>query len=122
MIKVLMLDLGETLLHGETPFPHVTEALTAFNGFTTAAGAPLAVCLASDFEMAASPVTPNKISVIFKKYLKILERAQLRQFFEPVAKRVTLSTHAGVLKPDRRVFETAVKRLGAVAQLSGQAH
>src|SRR5262249_39156983 len=46
-----------------------------------------------------------------------LDQTGLRAFFEPVKKRVTLSTHAGVAKPDRRIFETALQRLGAKVPL-----
>jgi FMN phosphatase YigB (HAD superfamily) len=30
MIRILMFDLGETLIHGDTVFPHVLEALAAW--------------------------------------------------------------------------------------------
>jgi hypothetical protein len=39
----------------------------------------------------------------------------LRRFFQPVSRHVTLSTHAGVMKPDRRVYELALERLGTDA-------
>jgi FMN phosphatase YigB (HAD superfamily) len=118
MIRVVMFDLGLTLADARNqPFPHVVTALNALATFKTADGKPLRRCLISDFTMATPPVTSAKVSAIFKQYLAVLDRTGLRAFFEPVSKRVTLSTHAGVLKPDRRIFETALRRLGASVPL-----
>ena len=114
MIRVVMFDLGMTLVGDDRrPFPHVENALAAVSGFKTADGKPLRSCLVSDFTMATAPVTAAKVAALFKEYLAILDETGLRPFFEPVKKRVTLSTHAGVQKPDRRIFEKALERLGA---------
>ena len=109
MIKVLLIDLGGTLEIDDRVLPGVPEGLSAFQKFQTADGKPLIVCLVSDFTMPV-PRTPQAIDAAFNEYLKILDRLDLRRFFEPVTERVTLSTHAGVLKPARLVFETALKR------------
>lgn len=106
-----MLDLGETLVHEGKAFPHVPEALETLGKLETASGAPLSLCLISDFRMPTVPSTPTKVEAIFAEYLRILDDADLRRFFEPVQQHVTLSTHADVLKPDRRIFETALARL-----------
>ena len=114
MIRVVMFDLGMTLVDDDRrPFPHVEDALAAISGFKTADGKPLRSCLVSDFTMAPAPVTAAKVAALFKEYLAILDQTGLRPFFEPVNKRVTLSTHAGVQKPDRKIFEKALQRLGA---------
>lgn len=118
MIRVVMFDLGGTLVDNDRrPFPHITDALTAIASFKTADGKPLRSCLVSDYTMPEPPATQAKIAALFKKYLAILDQTGLRAFFEPVKKRVTLSTHAGVAKPDRRIFETALQRLGAKVPL-----
>lgn len=118
MIRVVMFDLGQTLIDADNhPFAHVQEALTAISSFKTAAGQPLRSCLVSDFTMATPPATPAKVTALFNQYLAILDQSGLRSFFEPVKKRVTLSTHAGVMKPDRRIFEKALQRLGATGPL-----
>jgi hypothetical protein len=118
MIQVLMFDLGMTLVdQNRQPFPHVTAALTAISNFQTAAGKPLASCLVSDFDLAEPPVTAAKVNAIFERYLQILDGTSLRPFFEPVKKRVTLSTNAGVRKPDAKIFQTALHRLGSKAKL-----
>jgi hypothetical protein len=102
MTRVLMFDLGMTLLDADDrPFPHVTDVLSAL------ASRPVKSCLVSDFDMALTP------AVALRRYVAILDAAGLRPFFEPVSKRVTLSNHAGVSKPNRKIFEKALQRLGA---------
>ena len=114
MLKVVMFDLGQTLIDdANRPFPHVREALTAISDFTIESGTPLRSCLVSDFTMASPPATAAKVTALFNQYLTILDGTGLRPFFEPVKKRVTLSTHAGVGKPARKIFEKALQRLRA---------
>ena len=118
MIRVVMFDLGLTLIDGHNrPFDHVRQALTAIASFKLADGKPLRSCLVSDFAMATSPITAQKVRALFNQYLGILDQTGLRPFFEPVQRRVTLSTQAGVLKPDRALFERALRRLRVKATL-----
>jgi hypothetical protein len=115
MVRILMLDLGDTLANDHGVFPHVLDALTAISSFETVAGEQLPMCLISDYHM---PATPGEIDVLFEDYLNDLERLGLRAFFEPVTRHVTLSTHAGVRKPARRIFEMAIERLGMAVNLT----
>ena len=115
MIRVLMLDFGETLVHWETPFPHVPAALQALKQFRAASGVPLQLALVADCHMPSADATPAQIDEVFQEYLAILDAAGLRTFFEPVSRHVTLSAHAGVLKPDARLFSLALTRLGMLA-------
>jgi beta-phosphoglucomutase-like phosphatase (HAD superfamily) len=117
MLRVVLLDLGGTLVGPAGPFPHVMEALAALDELDGANGEPLDTALVSDFP-AAVPPTPERIRQRFAEYLAILDGFGLRSFFEPVEQRVTLSTHAGVQKPDRRVYELALRRLGTGAALA----
>ena len=112
MLSILLLDLGDTLVVDDAVLPGVPEALAAIGAIKTAAGEPLVACLASDFTMP-SPRTPAAVDAAFAEYLSILDRFDLRRFFEPVDERVTLSTHAGVFKPARWFFETALERAKA---------
>jgi hypothetical protein len=113
-----MYDLGMTLIDEHNrPFEHVREALKTISGFKTTDGKPLRSCLVSDFTMATPPVTAAKVRPIFKQYLDVLDQTGLRPLFEPVQRRVTLSTHANALKPDRLVFEKALTRLRIHASL-----
>jgi len=118
MTRILMLDLGDTLVHENTVFPHVREALETLRNFKTADGSPLALALVSDFLMPDPPATAAKIENLFKQYINILDQLNLGEFFKPFKRHITLSTHAGVNKPDRRIFELAITRLGLDAKLS----
>lgn len=114
-----MFDLGETLIDAQKkPFPHVRTALGAIAGFRTAVGKPLASCLVSDYTMVPPPCTSAKLRPVFDEYVGILAATGLRSFFEPVARRVTLSTHAGATKPAAAVFEKALSRLHVQAALT----
>jgi hypothetical protein len=118
MIRVVFFDLGLTLVDShERPFPHVEEALQIIQSFRTAKGKPLVLGLVSDFDLPVPPATPAKIAAIFDRYVAILDQTGLRPFFEPVQRRVTLSTHAGVFKPDRKIFEVALRRLRSKTSL-----
>jgi FMN phosphatase YigB (HAD superfamily) len=118
MIKALLLDLGNTLVDDHrVVFPGVPDALRAVGAVQTQAGKPLVMCLVSDYKMP-QPRTPQAIDAAFKEYVAIIEAAQLREFFEPVDERVTLSTNAGVTKPDRRIFELALRRAKLDASLA----
>jgi len=116
MVDVLVLDLGGTLVDGDQPFPHVKAALGALQRFRGSSGRPLQLALVSDFHPAGPP-TPAGIKARFTEYLRLLDGFGLRRFVQPVGRHVTLSTHAGVAKPDRRVYELALQRLGAGATL-----
>lgn len=118
MIRVVLFDLGKTLVDDQRqPYPHVRAALSAIAGFNTVSGKPLRSALVSDYTMIDPPLTPPRIKPLFDEYLAILGATGLREFFEPVARRVTLSTHAGVTKPQRALFEKALSRLRVKATL-----
>jgi hypothetical protein len=111
MIRILMLDLGDTLIKNDAVLPHVPEALEVLSKFETPSGATLVLSLVSDFTMPTPPSTPQKVNAIFKEYVATLTQLHLKKFFEPVERRVTLSTHAGVFKPDPLIFKKALQRL-----------
>ena len=59
MIRVVMFDLGLTLIDGQgRPVPFVKEALGSIQAFV-ADGKRLQTCLVSDFTMPPSPATPR---------------------------------------------------------------
>jgi FMN phosphatase YigB (HAD superfamily) len=117
MVRVLILDLGNTLVAEGRTLPHVKEALKALSELDSATGQPLEIALVSDFH-AAVPPTPATVQARFAEYLALLDGFGLRSFFEPVDQHVTLSTQAGVTKPDRRIYELALTRLGTDAGLA----
>jgi FMN phosphatase YigB (HAD superfamily) len=119
VIKVIMLDLGGTLVDDQRrPLPHAERALAGIAKLKTAKGRPVTSCLVSDFNLAAPPVTAAKVRALFDEYLGILDGTGLAPYFKPAAKRVTLSTHASAMKPERIVFEAALRRLGKTAKLN----
>lgn len=112
MIRALLLDLGDTLIGPDgAVFPGAQDALSVLEKLETRDHKPLLTCLVSDYTMP-NPRTPAAIAAAFAEYLGILGNTGLREFFEPVDERVTLSTHAGAKKPAAVVFETALKRAG----------
>jgi hypothetical protein len=117
MLRILMLDLGDTLTDGQHVFSHVPEALEALRQFQTSSGEPLAMCLVSDFHMPEPGMPESQLQAIFHVYVQLLDGLGLTRFFEPVDRHITLSTHAGVRKPHRRIFELAVERLRVGASL-----
>lgn len=119
MISVVMFDLGGTLVNSQGhPFDHAAAALDSITAMQAANGKRLLSCLVSDFTLASPPLTAAKIKPLFEQYLAMLEATGLRPYFEPVRKRVTLSTHVGQAKPARAVFQKALQRLGTNAGLA----
>lgn len=112
MVRVLLLDLGNTLVADGRTLPHVPEALAALAELDGATGQPLEMALVSDFRTATSTAD---VEVAFGEYLDLLGGFGLRAFFEPVDRHVTLSTQAGATKPDPRVYRLALHRLGTDA-------
>ena len=119
MIRVVMFDLGLTLIDAhDKPFAHVPQALATIKAFKAADGKPLRTCLVSDFTMAEPPNAAQKARTLFTDYLALLAASGLRPLFEPVQRCITLSTQAGAFKPERVVFETALRRLQVKATLT----
>jgi len=113
MIRVLMIDLGGTLINQDNfVYPHVQEALETIQSFETGTQEQLSVCLVSDFYM---PTPQRTEQSLFQEYIMLLESLNLRRFFDPAEQHITLSTQAGVFKPDPRIFELALERLGLTA-------
>ena len=51
-IRVIMLDLVDTLTDGQRLFPHVPDCLEALADFVAADGKTVELCLVSDFKLA----------------------------------------------------------------------
>ena len=111
--KVVLFDLGNTLEDHGSPVTGATETLRAIQGLRGNDGQAPIMALVSDFTM---PASRSQIPAIRKQYFAILDRLGIRAFFEPVSKTVTLSTEVGVTKPDRRIFEAALKKIGSKLQ------
>ncbi len=55
MLRLVLLDLGDTLVRGGELFPHVIPALEAIAQLETADGEPLVSSLVSDYPLAEPP-------------------------------------------------------------------
>lgn len=102
---VVMFDVGDTLVSGGRTIAGVPEALRAIDA------QPVRSCLVSDYTMPAT-ADPHEIEVLFAEYCDLIRGFGLEPFFAPLDRRATISTQAGVLKPDRRIFALALERLG----------
>jgi FMN phosphatase YigB (HAD superfamily) len=107
-VKVILFDLGETLEHQQELLPGATETLQAIKSLSDSEGQAPALALISDFTM---PTTPDQIPTIQQEYYAILEQLGIRQLFEPVSQMVTLSTEVGVVKPNKKIFQTAIAKI-----------
>jgi hypothetical protein len=113
MIRVLMFDLGNTLVRESdlTLFPHVLPALHAIEGFVAEDGRPLERSVASNFP-AQVPVPPHQAEQAFQQFVGLLEQVGLVGLFQPVERRVTISAQLGIAKPLQAFFEGVLARLG----------
>src|SRR5262245_48544063 len=101
MIKLILFDVGETLLHNGQPFPHVADALSAIARFQTVAGEKLFLGIVSDFGDPAAATTEVQIRDHEEQFTALLQAAGLESYFHPFEQRVTISARAGAYKPDR---------------------
>jgi FMN phosphatase YigB (HAD superfamily) len=118
MVRVVVFDLGDTLVGATGPFPHVIETLTALRRVRLTDGGKLTMLLVSDFVDIPPPVTKSKIAAARREYGALLHRMGLQTYFRPMTTRVTLSSDIGVRKPDRRVYQAALDRSGTNAVFS----
>jgi hypothetical protein len=115
MIRVLLLDFSSLVIDDGCTLPHVSEALEAMSQFETGLGEPLAMSLVSDRQASSHGSAQQTSETLLQRFVADLDDLGLTRFFEPVDQHVTLSIQAGARKLDRRVFATAVKRLGSDA-------
>jgi len=108
-VKLVLFDLGNTLESGDVLLPGALETLAAVAAMRAGAAPATLLGLVSDFIMASEP---REIPGIQQQYYVILDLLGIREFFEPVEERVTLSTEVGVFKPDEAVFRAAVAKAG----------
>lgn len=110
-IRALLLDLGGTLERDGAVLPGVADALDVLTRLALPSGELLRVALISDYHDAPAG-DPEEAERLFAEYIEIVRGLGLLRFFEPPGERMTISTIAGVHKPDRRIFEQALRRLG----------
>jgi FMN phosphatase YigB (HAD superfamily) len=118
MLLALLLDLGETLVHQDKVIEHVPEALDLIRSLRTFQGIPLPLALVSNYTMPAPGAPQTEVAQLFDEYVDYVRRVGLLRYFEPAELHITLSTQAGVKKPDPAIFRVALQRLGLAPDLS----
>jgi FMN phosphatase YigB (HAD superfamily) len=103
-MTALLLDLGDTLVRAGAVLPNVAEALATLSRVVELA-------LVSDYTMPAA-ADSETIAQLEREYIEVVRAFGLLAFFEPTERRITLSTRAGVTKPDPAIFRLALTRLG----------
>ncbi len=111
MIRLLFINFENTLAQDNQAYPHVKEALAAIATFETADGGPLERCLLANTRQSSGSSKPS-IDSAWRDLLSSLDELGLRQVFEPVDRRVTMTRQANAPIPDKQVFATAIQTLG----------
>ena len=106
-MKIVLFDLGHTLEVAGVLRPGARETLEAIAALRDGDGSGAQLGLVSDFDM---PADPADIPAIQQRYYALLGQLGIRDLFEPVARRVTLSTEVGQFKPAEAVFRTALRK------------
>lgn len=107
-MRVVLFDLGQTLEDDGALLPGSRETLAALAAMRDAAGEAPVVALVSDYYPAASPAEAEAHR---QRYYRLLNDLGLDTFFTPLPARVTLSTDAGVEKPDEKIFRLALDKI-----------
>lgn len=105
-MKIALFDLGDTLENNDVLLPGAKDMLQAIQQLRDPQGRPPILALLSDYSPTAQEIVRLK-----QEYCDILQQLNIRSFFEPVAKHVTLSTESIVFKPDERIFRLAIDKV-----------
>src|SRR5438067_1832953 len=111
-MKIILFDLGNTLENTDQGglLPGASETLEAIQALRDAGGKAPILALVSDF--GEIPATAAQIEASRQEYFQILRDLGILRFFEPVTKRVTLSTEVGAEKPSRKIFKAVINKIG----------
>lgn len=107
-MKVVFFDLGRTLEKNDVLFPGAQQTLQEIQLMRDNEAQPLELGLISDWTMSEAR---NSIPDLQARYYALLDGLGIRSFFEPVGERVTLSTEAGVFKPNEKIFRLALDKI-----------
>src|SRR5690349_20888011 len=106
--RLILFDLGDTLLDSQDRLlPHALEVLQEISGLRDAAGDAIPMGLVSDMGLAADDAERDQLRA---EYEGIVRPVGLEPFFSPLSQKVTISSDVGFAKPDRRIFQAAIKK------------
>lgn len=109
-MRIVLFDLGNTLVDDQDNLLEgALDVLDAVGNLRDPDGHPVQLGLVSDYYLAE---TDEERDRYHQEYYQILEKTGLAPHFTPFEQRVTLSTAVGVYKPDRKIFDAALKKLG----------
>jgi len=106
-VKLVLFDLGGTLEDAGGLRPGAAETLRAIADLQVGGRPAVLLGLLPDFTI---PADPDDVPALEQEYYAILDGLGIRSFFEPVDRRVTLSTQVGVRKPAPAMFRAAVAK------------
>ena len=107
--KIVMFDLGNTLESGDELLTGAMDTLNGIKSLSNTSTKAIEIVLISDWDN--SPSEPKELEASKQKYYTLLERVGIRDFFEPVEKRVTVSSEVGVFKPDPTFFRASIDKV-----------
>ena len=112
MTRIVLFDLGDTLEHNDVLRE---DALETLNRIKSMENTPI-LGLASDFGKRddwGPPPPEEQIKRSQQQYYSILSDLQIAHFFDPLRKKVTLSTEVGNTKSEdiQKFFQTAINKL-----------
>ena len=109
-MQVVLFDLGKTLENNGVLRENAKETLKEINNMKDTNNQSVILGLASDFLPAS-----NKEELKQRKleYYNILEQLQIKSFFEPVDKNVTLSSEVGATKSEnpQEFYQTVIDKI-----------
>jgi FMN phosphatase YigB (HAD superfamily) len=112
MTRIVLFDLGDTLEHNDVLRE---DALDTLNRIQSMENTPI-LGLVSDFGKRddwGPPPPEEQIKRSQERYDSILSDLQIAHFFDPLRKKVTLSTEVGNTKSEdiQKFFHTAIKKM-----------
>ncbi len=106
-MKMVLFDLGDTLESDDVLRPGAQWTLQELTDLRTGGRPAVVLGLLSDYRDAARP---EDVPEIVAEYHALLDQLGIRRFFEPLPRRVTLSTEVGIRKPAPATFRAAVAK------------
>jgi FMN phosphatase YigB (HAD superfamily) len=110
-MKIVLFDLGKTLEHNGELREDAIETLEQIKELEDINNQSLILGLASDFFPASNE---EELKQRKHEYYSILDQLQIKSFFEPIDKNITLSSEVGETKSEnpRKFYQTVIDKIG----------
>lgn len=110
MVRLVLFDLGDTLICNNAALPYAQDAVKTIRQFELDEDHTLPIGIVSDDAIVPLVRTESQIAGSETQFLDLLATTGFSELFEPFEECVTIATRAGFNKPDRRIFEVAIQR------------